>query len=151
MVCVFVFFLFSLNLPHSCYEIKRDVFCSRSYIFISLSLLWAVCHVVSYRGNVQCSSRALVCDVLCDGCGRSFSVLACESGLLFKIHVWFLRTCGPGGPWACGCVSMRTAWSDLKPQEFLAHFHLPVMTHLAKTRKMTENEDRKFLCAVNSG
>lgn len=44
------------------------------------------CHAVEMY-SVCHSSRALVCDVLWDGCGRSFSVLACESGLLFKIHV----------------------------------------------------------------
>lgn len=47
-----------------------------------------------------------------------------------------LRIHGPGGPWFLGTSWIWTAWSHLKPQAFLAHIHLPVMKHLAKTREM---------------
>lgn len=139
MVCVFgFFFLFSLNSPHSCYEIKQDVFCSGSYIFISLSQLWAVCHVVSCRGNVQCSSRALVCDVLCDGCGRSFSVLACESGLLFKIHVWFLGLVALG---VLGLVGV-SPWEQ--PDPIWNHRHFWHTSTCNDTFGKNKEDDRKW-------
>lgn len=88
MVCVFVVFLFSLNSPHSCYEIKQDVFFVPGATFLSVYHYFELCVMLCHAMEMySVQVRTLVCDVLCDGCGRSFSVLACESGLHFKIHV----------------------------------------------------------------
>lgn len=48
-------------------------------------------------------SAQSVCDVLCEGWGRSFSVQACESEPLTHFDpCMILRTRGPGGPWVVG-------------------------------------------------
>lgn len=73
----------------------------------------------------------------CEGWGRSFFVRPYESQPLSNFNpCMILWTRSPGGPWVVGVSWIWTAWSHLKPQAFLAHFHLPVMRRLAKTREM---------------